>query len=82
MACTDVETSLPMAVASSIGIEGPMFTVGSAICMKYPLVSCVCVPRSTGGASSTLTTRPRCRSRISAVTPGTSTHVPIVCPTA
>ena len=50
--------------------------------MKYPLVSPAWVPRSTGGASSTRTTRPRCRSRISAVTPGTSTHVPIVCPTA
>ena len=26
LACTDVETSLPIAVASSIGIDGPMFT--------------------------------------------------------
>ncbi len=82
LACTDVELSLPSTVVSRFGSDGPKFTVGSAICTKYPLVAPVWVARSTGGASSTLTTRPRWRSRISAVTPGTSTQVPVVWPIA
>ncbi|SKF62235.1 Uncharacterised protein [Mycobacteroides abscessus subsp. abscessus] len=83
MASIEVDASLPITVFSSWGIESPTLIAGMPTVARYPTGPCAwVVVVSAAGTENSRRTVPSWRSFNSGVSPGTSTQVPVVCPTA